>query len=299
MPSSLLTVMLPVFLVVAVGFVLARLFTIDQLSLNKVQLYGLTPALAYSSIMTTEVSFADVGRLAAGYFGSLLVAGLLAALIVRALPAERKRGTIGSIVLGNNGNFGLPIALLSLGQPGLDQAIVIFMFAIVLLWTLGPALFGGTLTVAGVAGSIFRLPVIWTMALAVAFRLVGFQPPPGVATGIDMIADASIPMILLALGIQLGYGKRVIVNAAVVTAVLAKLLLVPAVGLGVGWLIGLRGLELQSIVLAMAMPSAVNVFLLALEYDHDADTVASIVAASTLLSLATISLVVANLPLLA
>ena len=34
-------------------------------------------------------------------------------------------------MIGNNGNFGLPIALLALGQPGLDQTVVILVFAIV------------------------------------------------------------------------------------------------------------------------------------------------------------------------
>ena len=49
MLGALVGVMLPVFLIAAVGFALARRFTIDQLSINKVQLYALTPALAYIS----------------------------------------------------------------------------------------------------------------------------------------------------------------------------------------------------------------------------------------------------------
>ena len=43
------------------------------------------------------------------------------------------------------------------------------------------------------------------------------------------------------------------------------------------------------------MPTAVNVFLLALEYDKDAETIASIVAATALVSLVTISIVVSQL----
>ncbi|MGI5951391.1 MAG: AEC family transporter, partial [Brooklawnia sp.] len=71
------------------------------------------------------------------------------------------------------------------------------------------------------------------------------------------------------------------------------------IALGLMWLFGLRGLVLQSIFLAVSMPSAVNTFLLALEYDRDTEMVASIVAASTMVSMVTISVVVAYLPLLA
>ena len=67
MLGALVGVMLPVFLIAAVGFALARRFTIDQLSINKVQLYALTPALAYISIMQAVVSLADAGRLGLGF----------------------------------------------------------------------------------------------------------------------------------------------------------------------------------------------------------------------------------------
>jgi len=76
---------------------------------------------------------------------------------------------------------------------------------------------------------------------------------------------------------------------------LLKLIVAPLLGWGVCWLLGLRGQDLQSVVLALSMPTAVNVFLLALEYDKDAETIASIVAATTLVSLVTISIVVSQL----
>lgn len=69
----------------------------------------------------------------------------------------------------------------------------------------------------------------------------------------------------------------------------------PVVALVVGRLIGMSGLGLQSLVLAFAMPTAVNVFMQAREYESDADTVAAIVAISSLVGIVTISVVVTNL----
>ena len=199
------------------------------------------------------------------------------------------------MLLGNNGNFGLPIALLALGQSGLDRAIVIFMIAIVLIWTVGPVLFGAAPSVRSALVNIARLPVIWAILLATVFRVVGIELPGGLSTAVHMVGNASVPMILIALGIQLGYGKRVRFGKTVITAMLLKLIVAPLLGWGVCWLLGLRGQDLQSVVLALSMPTAVNVFLLALEYDKDAETIASIVAATTLVSLVTISIVVSQL----
>lgn len=295
MLGALMGVILPVFLIAAVGFGLARRFTIDPLSINKVQLYALTPALAYMSIMQAEVSLADAGRLGAGYLLVTAAAGVVAQAARRGLPIRTDVGFVPAVMIGNNGNFGLPIALLALGQPGLDQAIVILVFAIVVTWTVGPALFGAQTTVRGVLGNIARLPVIWTMLLALVFRGIGFEPPAGVSAAVQMVGDASIPMLLLALGIQLGYAKRIRPSGAVLVAVILKLIAVPLLAWGIGWLVGLRGLGLQSLVLALAMPTAVNVLLFGLEYDRDVEALANIVALSTLASLATITVLLAKI----
>ncbi len=100
MLSALVNVMLPVFLIAGVGFLLARFFTIDQLSLNKVQLYALTPALAFSSIMQSTVSASNgaIGDEGAASIGTL---GLVAVL------ARLRSRLIGEVVMasapGNNG----------------------------------------------------------------------------------------------------------------------------------------------------------------------------------------------------
>ena len=65
--GALVNVILPVVLVASVGVVLARRFPIDIDSVNKVSLYGFTPALAYATVVTTQVSTQDSLRLEKGY----------------------------------------------------------------------------------------------------------------------------------------------------------------------------------------------------------------------------------------
>lgn len=295
MLKALTEVILPVVLVAGLGVVLARKFTIDQGSTNKIQLFGLVPALAFSSILKTNLPVDAVVGLGVAYLATSLAIGVLAWGVSRMLPRVSRGPVIACAVVGNNGNFGLPIALLALGQAGLDQAVVIFMFSIVLMWTVGPALLGSHGGPRAAALAIVRLPVLWAMALAVVLRVTHLSLPVGVNAAVELVAQACVPMVLLSLGIQLGSMRKIHLTPAVLAATVLRVGVLPLVAWGVGRLVGLAGLPLQSLVLACTMPTAVNIAMIALEYSPDADTVASEVALSTLLSIATLAVVLANL----
>ena len=117
--------------------------------------------------------------------------------------------------------------------------------------------------------------------------------------GVDLLAAATLPVILLTLGIQLGSSGRVHLSRGVVTSSLLRVGALPVVALAIGYAVGLRGLPLQALVLSSAMPTAVNAFLLADEYDADVDLVAHTVTVSTLLSFVGAAVVTALLPTIA
>lgn len=294
--QALLNVVLPVVLVAGVGALLARRFTLSQDTLGKVSLNGLTPALALSSLLGTTVGVGEGLHLAAAYFALALGGVLLALLATRGVPSATRRAVMASVAIGNNGNFGLPVALFALGQPGLDQAVVIFLCSVVLTFTLGPLLYGSAGGARAGLLAVARLPVVWCIVAALLVRLLHVPVPLGLRRGIDLLGQAALPMVLLSLGIQLGQAGRLSLTRPVFTAVSLRVLGMPVLALGLGLGLGLRGLGLQGLVLASAMPTAVNAFLLAREYGADSETVASAVALSTLASLLTAALVVALLP---
>lgn len=299
MLSALVEVILPVVLVAATGVVMARRFPIDGTTLGKLSLYALTPPLAFRSLLTTSVSAADAGILAVGFVGVTAAAALLAWLAARTMPPATRAGVVASTIIGNNGNFGLPIALLALGQHGLDQAVVIFVYSMILMFTAGPALLGARGGWRGALASVVRLPVIWAMLAGGAMHALGWTLPIGVMRGVDLLADACIPVVLLALGVQLGSMSQWHLTRPVLTASVLRVVALPLLAWDLGLLLGMRGLPLQSLVLACAMPTAVNVFMLAQEYGSDPDTSASTVAITTVASILTLAFVLANLGALA
>ncbi|MTB70391.1 AEC family transporter [Arsenicicoccus sp. MKL-02] len=231
MLAALVQVVLPVVLVAAVGYVLARSFELDRQTLNKVGMHGLTPALAFTSIVKTEVSPGQGVWLVAGYVAANVLAGLVAWGVAARWPGRTRRGVVACTVIGNNGNFGLPVALLALGQPGLDQALVIFIVSVVVMFTIGPVLYGSHDGLGAGLRSLVRLPVLWALVLASVVRLTGMTVPVGVMRGIELLAAAAIPLVLLQLGVQLGQSRRIHLTAPVLLSVGLRSVGLPLLGL--------------------------------------------------------------------
>ncbi|MDO5711549.1 MAG: AEC family transporter [Micrococcales bacterium] len=320
MLGALVNVILPVVLVACVGFVLARLFPIDIDSVNKVSLYGFTPALAYATVVTTKVSARDSLMLTGAYLAAMTLAAVVAVAAAHLLtpapskvsvgsaagsgsgppvtgePHGTRRIVVGCTIIGNNGNFGLPIALLALGKQGLDQALVIFIASLLVMFTIGPALLGARDGLMGGIKRVLLLPVTWALVAALVMRGSGASTPAPLMSSIQLLADAAVPLVLLCLGLQLGQNLKVHLTRPVLVSVGLRVVVVPLAALLVGHAFGLSGLTLQSLVLACAMPTAVNAYMLAREFSDDPRTAASAVALSTFVSIPLIALVITLLP---
>ena len=116
--------------------------------------------------------------------------------------------------------------------------------------------------------------------------------------GIALLGQAAIPLVLIQLGVQMGASGRIQRTPPVITAVALRAVAVPLLAAGTGLLVGLDGVGLASLVLAAAMPIAVNTLMLAREYGADSDTVASSVVASTFLSIPILVVLISALPAL-
>lgn len=295
---ALVNVILPVLVVAGTGFAIGRIFTLDAQTISKIALYALTPGLCLHVLLTTEVSGQVGVTLIAAYVAvSLLGAGIGGLLTPRVEPATR-RAVMASVAISNSGNMGLPIALFALGQAGFEQSVLMFLASVVLGFVVGPLLFGSGRGVKAAVKGLLKLPALWSIVLALILRTLDWSLPLGIMRGVEMLSAAALPVVLLALGIQLGATQKVRITRPVITGSLVRVIGMPLLSLAIGLLFGLRGVPLQALVLAGAMPTAVNAFLMSIEYKGDVRTVADTVTISTFLSLFVAAAVTAALPLL-
>ncbi len=283
--GTVLSVVLPVVLIVAIGFGWSRLGA----SLNSKELTAIvsdiaTPCLIVSTFQTSRLSFeAFAGMLGATATAILLFTGL-GALILR-LAGLRLRTFLPSIAFPNAGNLGLPIALYGFGQEGLGYAIAYFSISSVANYTLGQTIAAGRADWRGLA----KLPILYAVAIGIGLAFFRVELPGWAGVTIGLLGNITVPVMLLLLGSSLSQLKVAAVGRALFVSII-RIGLGAAVGFAVAAAFGLDGVLRAVLILQCANPVAVYNYLFARRWDNEPEAVAGVVVISTLLSLVTIPL---------
>jgi predicted permease len=293
-------IILPIFLVLGSGFAVSRKLQAlesthphtpgtDSLRvLSTLVFYVLGPCLAFSSLVTSDVSASEMSQIGLFILVMTSLAGAIAWALARALHLS-PAGTSSLLmvaIFGNVGNFGLPLNELAFGQQALERAVIYMVITAVLIYSLGPLIAahaqGGTL--AQVWNRVVRIPIFYALLLAGLVRVGVLPLLDPVLEATLLLARGAVPLMLLILGLQLARMQvrgnwRLIGLASGVRLLLLPLIAVPLAG-GMG----LTGLAHQVSIIEASMPSAVFNIILAAEFDLDLDLATGVVFFTTLAS---------------
>jgi predicted permease len=296
----------PLFLLVGVGYVLARFGGWSGVvadALSRFVFAVAVPALLFRLMSGFESLPSVDARLLLAYFGATLVVYALAIALGRALFALD--GAAASVfgmggVFANTVLLGVPLARVTLGEPAMPAISLVIVFNALILWTLvtvsvewarnrHASLAGFAATARGVIAN----PVVGSILAGTLFGYTNLALPAWADTAIGMMADAAVPMSLVALGMSLWeYGVREGWRLSLAMTVL-KLALLPLAVWGAARLIGLPPLETQAITVLAAMPVGANVYLMAKAFGTLGAPVSSSIVLSTALAAVTSPVVIA------
>ena len=289
--TTLLPAVLPVGLIILVGFIIGRNLSLERSTLSQLALYTLSPALVVDSLYRTQLSLASSSKLLAGFaLTSAIIYGLVwlgSKLFNLATPL--RRGITAIVMFPNNGNMGLPVVTFALGSAGLDRAIIYMLGSSFLMFCFGPAIIQGKGFLRGLSLTL-KLPLIWAILFGISLRLFSLKLPWELDKGIQQLGAAAIPIALIVLGIQLSETSFQPRLKEILVAI-ARLVIAPTIAYGIGRLLQLETLELQVLVVQSAMPTAVNSFIIVSEFGGDKDLVARAIVTSTLMSFVTLPIV--------
>jgi len=289
--TTLLPAVLPVALIILIGFVVGRTLSLQRSTLSQIVLYVLAPALVIDGLYRTQLSLTTSGKLLLCFaLTSGTIYGLVwfFSLIFQLDPALR-RATTAIVMFPNNGNMGLPVATFALGDAGLERAIIYMLGSSFLMFCLGPAMIKGSGIISGLKLTL-RLPLLYAIALGIGLRLLELKFPWQLDQAIAQLGAAAIPIALILLGMQLSETSFRPKLKEVMVAI-TRLALAPAIAYGFGRLLQLETLDLQVLVLQSAMPTAVNSFVLVSEFGGDKDLVARAIVTSTILSFVSLPII--------
>ncbi|GAA5158097.1 AEC family transporter [Ornithinimicrobium tianjinense] len=289
--------------VVAVGWVLAhtRLFgATEQRVLARLTFWVGSPALLFLVVADADVHVLFSGFLLATLAGILVTAAaylLLARVVLRRPLTHTLMGGMG-VTYVNSNNLGVPIAAYVLGDA--QWAAPILLVQLLFLqptWLAALDASGeGRVSLGRLLRSPFTNPLTIGSLLGLAVALSGVTVPPLVRDPAELVGGLAIPGMLLAFGISLRLsppprGKGTLAELGLM--VLLKLGLMPLVAWSTAVGLGLSEQEVLAAAVMSSLPTAQNVFVLAVAYRR-AETVArDCVFATTLLAMPAMLVVVA------
>ncbi len=290
--EALLGTVLPVFLLAGLGYLARTVLKVDPKDPAKLAVYIMTPGLIMNSILTSQLMANEVGKIVGFSLLMVLIMILLTLGLGRLLgwsPASSNAAVLSTAFM-NSANYGLPVILLAFGQAGFDRAAIFVVTQSILVYSVAVFIAArGRMDWRTSIVSVFRLPLIWAAAFALAVRLLGITLPGFVIKPIGLLANGAVILVILLLGMQVASIKLrgSVVKVGVTT--LLRLVISPVIALGVVWLMRPDPLTAKVLVLESAMPAAVNTTLLAVQFDAEPDQVSGATLVTTLASLATVT----------
>lgn len=301
--SAFVEVLLPVAVVIALGYVLGRAFPLDARTLNRLSLYILSPCLMFVSLLRTDIAGDAAWRLAAQMLIVMTATTLCAALAfgLFRLAGPHRSGMLLTSTFMNSGNYGLSVSRFAFGELGFQYATIGYLTQTIMSQTVAIYLASaGTKTRRAALGQVFRVPLIYAVLLALVLRAAGIPLDASNGTvaaslfrGLRMAADATLPVLLINLGTQLTRRQPMTAAGPLAAASFIRLALSIPIAYGSGLLLGLSGMPLHIGTMQAAMPTAVNMVVLAIEFDAWPEFVSNGVVVTTLGSLVSLTVLIA------
>jgi predicted permease len=277
------SIIFPVLVMVLIGWLYGRRTGAEHRAgwswINLVNVQLLCPFLVFGALASKDFSLVENWPLLAAAFAIVLGSGLLAWPIARALGLQ-VRTFVPPMMFNNCGNMGLPLAVLAYGQGGLGPAVAMFVVSNFLHFTVGNKMVNTQVSVVGA----FTHPMILATMLGMLCALFQWHLPGALALPVKMIGEASIPLMLLALGVRLVDGDfrdwRVGLIGAAACPLVGLLIALPC-----AWLLPLNPTQHGLMFLFASLPPAVLNFIIAERFQQQPEKVASIVLMGNIASL--------------
>jgi predicted permease len=291
--SIFFNVILPVFGIVMLGFLIGGRLQLQAVTLTRTAYFVFVPAFIFQAISSAEIQLDVALQMVCFIVLAHLLAVFIAGGIGRALG--RSKEMIAAFVMiasfGNVGNYGLAMIQFHLGDRAIAPASIYFVAISICAFVIcvGAAgwAHGGS---KGALWGLLKTPALWALPPALLVSVGGVPVPLMLSRMIGLLADAMIPVMLFALGLQLLEQKRVSLATDVWLASGIRLLLVPAITYAVAIPFTLNQLETATGILQAGMPTAILVAIIAKENNIVPSFVTSVVVVSTLASLVSLTL---------
>ncbi len=250
---------------------------------------------------TTDMPPVDWSVLIA-FFGSCLVVFSLGRISAKSLFHS---DSTAQVILGmggifaNNVQLGIPIVQTSLGDGAIPTASLLIVFNVLLLWTAATACveFGktkGKIDAKHFSRALFNTaknPIVLGIITGTLYSLTGLPLPSVLDQSVSLISTATAPCALIVVGMGLAeHSFRESLSKGAVVSFL-KLFIQPTLVFLLCKVIGVGSVETYAAVVMASLPCAINLYIMATEFDSEKGAASNAICLSTIVSSLTVPLV--------
>ncbi len=264
--------------------------------MSDIVLYFVTPCLIINSFNIEFDKSKLQGLLVCliGFFLIMLASIIMVHLLFRGKDQQRNRVLRFAVVFSNAGYMGIPLQKAVLGDDGVFYGSVCVAVFNIMVWTYGLICMSGDKKSISVKKLVFNPGIIGVTVGLIVF-LFSVPLPTPVSSVLDSMASLNTPMAMMVIGFNLA-GSNILAalrDKSVYYVSLLRLVVIPVTSLFVLLLCGVRGSVLVSLVVAASAPVAAATTVFSIKYDNDINTSVNLVTFTTLLSIVTMSAIVA------
>ena len=313
---AVLSVLLPIVGLILVGALCGRRGWLGAGAtdgLNRFVVRLALPAELFEAMATVTGAQVDHPAFVVAFAAGMLGTFAIGFLLDLRRPADGSGRITGAAIEGlaasyaNTAFIGIPLCVGVFGPAGLPPVVLATLLTVCVLFALSIALVeldrqGGRSSDGGIGRTLPRVavamgrnPLVAAPVLGAALDLSGLGLPAPALRFTTLLGNAASPCALVTIGLFLAENaSRPAPAAAVARLVAMKLLLQPALTALLAFtLLPMPPLWARAAVLIAALPTGTGPFMLARLYDREADVASRATLVSTVLSLLTVSALLA------
>ncbi|HZD60260.1 MAG TPA: AEC family transporter [Anaerolineae bacterium] len=294
--GELISIILSILILISIGFLSKKTGLLkkeDNAVLNNVIIYLTMPALIFRAVFESDVS---LSLLKIPLLALVIVALSMGTAFMIARFMRLNRPTFGALLIaasiGNTGYLGFPLTLQFFGIENLVRAVFYDIFGtVIFMFTVGLFVadkYGEGQERINKVKEIITFPPLLGLIAAFTVKGIGIELPKFTTDVIGFLAGATVPLIMLSIGLALDIGDMGRYKLEIGITGLVKLALAPLIGLLSASMLSMPQVDTGITILEASMPTAMFSMIVGLKYGLDTDFLPAVIVATTLISLVTI-----------
>lgn len=281
-----INIIIPTFLMIALGYLLKQIKMFDDHTLkimNNVTFKIFLPASLFYNVYSTDLNQSFNPKLMIYAGSSIIISFFIAWLIVPRLESDNnKKGVIIQGVFRSNFVlFGMPISIAIFGTqfagtPSMLISVIVPIFnflAVIILEVYR----GNKINYGKIIKGIVTNPLILASILGLIFAAMKIKLPTSLDTGVQDLAKIAMSLALIILGGSFHFNSIKKSKRQLIWTVIGRLIIVPGVFVPLAVFLGFRNIELGTLIVMFAAPTAISSFTMAEQIKADSELAGNIV----------------------